>query len=262
MLLRKIQSIVLILFCIVIMSYAKDDDEAITPEQAKLFLMQRMIPKPGEAFKISAEGVSFFTAVDTLLQAHIQCKFKSCPTHIWMQDSITIIGLSALSDNGFVPIMRDAASSMSPQLLKELAQLMIYPFSIAAGHFRGYILRPLKTPTEVSGIKCIKITVKPNMDDNDEKTPLTGNFYISADDEHRLVRVEHSKILSGVEQTIRWEFKKVKNFDFPYKLTASVGTAMCGFDMSSTIKVYFSDIMPIDSSAPATPTTSNPKIDD
>ncbi len=245
---------ILILLSILSPALAFDENEAISDEQAKLFLLQRMGTISPDGSLIDAEGALYFAAIDTVIRTHLLYRFRFDSKQLWHFEKTSLLETS-LNDGGiFYPIPDSIKWCISEKTLDDFAKLISYPFFITAKRFVGYNLEPRKKSTEINGIDCIKIAIKPNLDENLEKSPLTGSIYISNDRTHRIVRIEHHIKRSGVEQRVRWDFRNMGEFDFPYKITTSLETQMCGLDYSTVIRAYFPDInqlMPIDTSKSA-----------
>jgi len=236
-----------------ILSAFASDDVNIKSEQAELFLMRRLAKEFPAGAVVDAKGAIYFSTLDTMIKSHISCRFSFDPKRLWHPESETIVKNFFNAGGVFIPFQDSTQNIISKRAIGEIAELISYPFFIASKRFKGYNFTVRKKFTEINGIRCIKISVKPNSDDNLEESPMTGNIYIADDEVHRIVRFEHRIRRSGVEQLIWWDFKNLGEFDFPYKITASLATEMCGINYETMIKTYFADLqlmMPFDNSKP------------
>lgn len=240
--LRRVAYMILLLLVVLTLCLARSRDDVISAEQAKLFLLERMTTEFPEGSLLEAQGAMYFSTNDTILKANAMCQFIFDIKQLWHPQRTTIFGLSAITKNGMYPFPESLWSTVKLSSVDKIDELVTYPFTMASRRFVGYILEPRKMRTEVCGVKCIKIAVKPNRDENFEKAPLSGSVFLSDDDVHRVVRFEHKVTRSGVGQLVRWDFRDMGKFDFPYRVIISTNAMMCGFEMNSMIRIYFADI--------------------
>ena len=243
---------VFLLSILLYISFAEGDKTSINPDQAKLFLLKRLAKELPDGSIIDAEGNVYFATVDTILKGHILFRYKYKTDRLWFSEMTGLFGRYIVSEDGiFHSVPESLGNIIKTNTLNKLATLVVYPHRMAANRFSGYILEPRKMAAEINDIQCIKISVRPNYDENYESSPFMGNFYISDDSAHRIIRAEHRIKRKNSLQMIRWDFRQIDGMDFPYRVLLFLKSDMCGFDMSSVIKIYFADIsrsFPVDTS--------------
>jgi len=222
------------------------DSEPPATEQIKVLLLQALVPDihPDESVIFTGEASIRFAVLDTPLMVISSWNFSYNPQKLWEAETPSIRKISVFSPNDAKWFPTDAIDAFSEETLDEIAQLLIYPYSILAKRFKGYTINSQKKRIELGNDRCLKISVKPVFEDNDEDSPFFGHFYIADDKDHRIVRMEHSKESANTVTMVRWDFKHIENLncDFPYRMTISVESEMCNFEFNTQVKVYFVEL--------------------
>jgi hypothetical protein len=234
---KRFVIIAFILGSIALLSAKKEEEETLSKEQIIKIVGDRLFENTPDQ-KIDISGSIEFCLVDTFFQVGFRSWLTPKNKIPLSVDSLIIDGAGLVSHKGFFPLADTAANNISTEKCRKIMQLLAYPHYLAKKQFAGYILNCQKSKTEINGIKCYKINIKPNPDDNDERYPISGYLFIADAKPYRILRFEHTLDKSEIQQSVRWDFKEFALKDFPYKMTCATETAMCGFALESSVKVY------------------------
>jgi len=242
---------IVLLFVLMDIGFA-DYDEPLTTEQVKMILIQRLLPDVAaeDSICLTGEASIRFAVLDTPMMAITSWDFYYHSTKVWAVETPEVRKISLYSPIDVKWYPTEAIDIFSSQNLSGVAELLIYPFYIAAKRVKGYSIKTQKKRIEIGGVKCHKIAIKPIYEDNEEESPLWGHVYISDDKMNRIVRIEHQKASVNATNTVRWDFKYIEEIgcDFPFKLTISTRAKMCNFKFSSDMKIYFAKLSIVETS--------------
>ncbi len=213
----------------------------VSPQEAERILLQRLNFSLPPGAVLSAEGALYVAPNDTMLAARANFFFSLDERKLWRLDSVRVAGASAIVGGRFVHLPDSAAGIVSKELLARVGETAVYPFRMAAQRFAGYLLKPYKKPAYIRKRRCLKVSVRPNPDENSEEFPFSGYFFVDGD-KHTILRAEHSIRRSGVETTAEWRFRDTGAGDFPYSVTLRTKGGVCGFEIETVFRLYFSDI--------------------
>ena len=220
-------------------------DAPLESDEIKSILLKKLVPDIDSDTipELFGESSIRFALIDTPIMAISSWKFSYDPKRIWKVKKLEIKRISIYSaDNGkWFPTTIDDVISQAT--FDSISRLLLYPFSIVAKRFRGYSFKAQKKRVEVDGNDCIKISVRPLKEDNDEESPFYGYIYITDDDNSRPIRFEHRKESTTGTIIVRWEFKNIDKLNcvFPYKFKITTQNKLCNFKLISQIKIFFGD---------------------
>ena len=220
-------------------------DTPLEQDEIKSILIKSLIPDAhsGQLPKLLGESSIQFAVIDTPIMVISSWQFSYNPKKIWKVSNFQVKRTSLYSSTNGNWSPANVDDIISENTFDNILRLFLYPFSIVAKRFRGYSFKSQKKRVEIDGKDCIKISVKPLKEDNDEESPFSGYLYITDEDEPRPIRLEHHRKSTTGTVIVRWEFKHIDelNCDFPYKMTVSTRNEMCNFKLDSQIKIFFGD---------------------